>query len=170
MTRPAASDGHIRHRFAPEYERAGIVERLRRMRDAVHRAFREFLAVPTIIIVAFLVLAVLVDAADRRTPAWLAPARDFLKQRLFVNADMTSDVLAAVAATIITVTSIIVSVLLLAVQQSAASMSTAVFDLAGRTSRTSQRTPSASLNSRYAILRTGRRYRSFDCRFRCSFA
>lgn len=112
----------------PDGARSDVLDPLRRMRNAVRRAFREFLALPTAIITAFLVLAVVLDAADRATPGWVQPARQFLQQHVFIDASTTSDVLSAIAAGIITVTSITVSVLLLAVQQSAASMSTAVFD------------------------------------------
>jgi uncharacterized membrane protein len=111
-----------------EGERPDTFDRLRRAKDDLRRAFREFLAVPTIVITGFLVLAILLEAADRATPGWLDPLRQLLQRRLFVDAGTTSDVLSAIAAGIITVTSITVSVLLLAVQQSAASMSSAVFD------------------------------------------
>jgi uncharacterized membrane protein len=100
----------------------------RRLRDAVRRAFAEFLGVPTATITAFVVLAGLVYLLDRFTPGWMQPARDLLQQHVFIDAATTADVLTAIAAGIITVTSITVSVLLLAVQQSAGSMSSAVLD------------------------------------------
>ncbi|MDQ3518913.1 MAG: DUF2254 domain-containing protein, partial [Gemmatimonadota bacterium] len=57
-----------------------------------------------------------------------AHSHGFLTKYAFIDAETTSNLLAAIAAGIITVTSITISLLLLAVQQGAGSMTTAVFD------------------------------------------
>ena len=106
----------------------GVFGGARRIRDSVRRAFAEFLAIPTCTIASFLLLAGAVYALDRLTPEPLAGIRRFLEQRVFIDSSTTSDLLAAIASGVITVTSITISVLLLAVQQSAASMTSSVFD------------------------------------------
>lgn len=103
-------------------------ESLSNVRDTIRRAFAEFLAVPTGIILGFLILAIGLNAIDRRHIAWLEPSRMFLRVHVFVDARATSDLLSTIASGIITVTSITISLLLLALQQSAASMTSEVFD------------------------------------------
>ena len=96
--------------------------------DTLRRAFVEFLTFPTLIILGFLALAVLSYSLDKADIASLAPARNFLKSHVFANAKATSDLLGAIAAGIISVTSITITLLLIVVQQSAASMTSQVFD------------------------------------------
>jgi hypothetical protein len=85
--------------------------------ETIRRAFREFLAVPMLIIVGFLLLAAGTSALDHGHVAWLDPVHAFLKARVFADAKATSDLLSIVAGGIITVTSITISLLLLALQQ-----------------------------------------------------
>lgn len=92
------------------------------------RAFAEFLTVPTLIIFGFLLLAASTYILDRTEVSWLEPLRYVLRTRVFVNAEATSDLLGTIAGGIITVTSITISLLLLAVQQSASSLTSEVFD------------------------------------------
>lgn len=101
-------------------------ERLVEARNGALRAYREFLRTPTIMVTGFLVLAVVMYLLDRNDGTWVGPLREVLKSRLFIDPRTTSDFLAAIAGGIISVTSITISLLLLAVQQSAASLTHAV--------------------------------------------
>jgi uncharacterized membrane protein len=94
----------------------------------VRRAFEEFLTLPTAIIVAFLLLACGMYALDRARVAWLEPARALLQSLVFSSGKATSDLLGTIASGLITVTSITVSLLLVALQQSASSLTSGVFD------------------------------------------
>ncbi len=97
-------------------------------RDGALRAFREFLRTPTLVVTGFLLLALGLYLVDHLDVAWVKPLREVLRQRLFVDSSTTSDFLAAIAGGIISVTSITISLLLLAVQQSAGSLTSAVLD------------------------------------------
>jgi uncharacterized membrane protein len=103
-------------------------ERVVDMRDGALRAYREFLRTPTFMVTGFLLLALGMYLLDNRGAAWIDPLRQLLKERLFVDSRTTSDFLAAIAGGIISVTSITISLLLLAVQQSAGSLTSAVLD------------------------------------------
>lgn len=96
--------------------------------DVTRRAFREFLAVPTALIGCFLLLAAAMNALDRVRPSGLEPARTFLATQIFTNPQATADLLATIAGGIMSVTSITISLLLIALQQSAGSMTSEVFD------------------------------------------
>ncbi|MGQ0561981.1 MAG: DUF2254 family protein, partial [Gemmatimonadota bacterium] len=97
-------------------------------RYTIVRAFAEFLGIPTALIAGFLTLAVVTYLIDRTRIAWLEPARAVLRAHVFADAAATSALLSTIAAGIITVTSITISLLLLAVAQSAASMTSEVID------------------------------------------
>src|SRR3954447_22365253 len=94
----------------------------------VRRAFAEFLALPTLIVAAFSLTAVATFALDHVIDGPAGPLRLFMKEHVFRNAKATSDLLGTVATGLITVVSITFSVLLLAVQQSAAALTNQVFD------------------------------------------
>jgi uncharacterized membrane protein len=94
----------------------------------VRRAFEEFLTLPTAIVVAFLALAVAMYALDRARLAALAPARETLQSLVFGSSKATSDLLGTVASGLITVTSITVSLLLVALQQAATALTSGVVD------------------------------------------
>lgn len=94
----------------------------------VRRSFNEFLLIPTLMVSGFLALALALYWVDRADIEWLAPARNALKGRIFVDSDTTSDFLAAIAGGILSITSITISLLLIAVQQGAGSLTSAVFD------------------------------------------
>lgn len=94
----------------------------------VRRSFADFLAVPSATVVGFLLLAVATYMLDRHTVAWLEPTRHFLKGHLITDPDTTDALLGAIAGGVITVTSITFSLLLLAVQQSAAALTSQVLD------------------------------------------
>lgn len=94
----------------------------------VRRGFADFLAVPALTILGFLLLAVGTYALDRNAAGWLAPVHELLESRLLTEEDTTNALLGTIAGGMITVTSITFSLLLLAVQQSAASLTTQVLD------------------------------------------
>jgi len=98
------------------------------LREAVVRSFAEFLAVPTLIIVVFLLLAAGTYLIDLANFAWLNPIRAVLRTHVFVDAAATADLLSTIAGSLITVTSITISLLIVALQQSAGTMTAQVFD------------------------------------------
>ncbi len=95
---------------------------------AGRRAFAEFLFLPTLVIGFFLLLAAVSYVLDSQQFGWLGFFRVFLRVHVFADAQATSSLLGAIASGIITMTSITISLLLLAVQQSAGSMTSQVFD------------------------------------------
>jgi uncharacterized membrane protein len=100
-----------------------------RFGERFRRAFGEFLAVPSLIILGFLLLAVLVDAADNRAgdPATWSGPRRFLGQYV-LDTQSAIGMLTAIAGSLITVSSITFSILLLAVQQGASALTSQVVD------------------------------------------
>lgn len=105
-----------------------LTDNLNKTIDSVRRAFAEFLRLPTFIIAGCLSLAGVSYALDQAEPDTLKPLRDFLKSHIFGEPQATRDLLAAIAGGIIALTSITVSLLLVAVQQAAGSMTSEVFD------------------------------------------
>jgi uncharacterized membrane protein len=101
---------------------------LRRLLDVIRRAYQEFLSVPTLVIAAFFLLAFASYYVDASEVTWLEPARRFLRAHIFADARATASLLSAIASGIIAVTSITISLLLIAVQQSAGSLTAQVFD------------------------------------------
>ncbi len=97
------------------YKTRGLSERGRQVR----RAFSEFLAVPTAVIGAFLLMAATIYAIETLSTPWLFPLRLFLSRIVFKSPDATSDVLRVLTGSLITITSITFSILPLAVQQAA---------------------------------------------------
>lgn len=90
------------------------------------RALQEFMAVPLLMIAGFVALAVITIVLDQSHADWLHGARRALEHLVGQGAAQSS--LSAIATGLVTVTSITFSVLLLAVQQAAASLSPVVFD------------------------------------------
>jgi len=90
------------------------------------RAFREFAAAPLLVMLAFAVLAAISIAGDQAHVSGLDSVRAALGHVIGKQASTTT--LQAIATGLITVTSITFSVLLLAVQQTASSLSPVVFD------------------------------------------
>lgn len=109
-------------------QEATALHRLSHAFDSVRRAFSEFLRIPTGMIAAFLCLAFFSYLLDRARLAALEPFRQLLKHHVFADPKATSDLLGAIAAGIITMTSVTVSLLLVAVQQAASSLTGAVYD------------------------------------------
>lgn len=96
--------------------------------STLKRAFEEFLAVPTILIFCFLMLAVASYYVEYKDFEWIKPFQSFMRQHIFSDSKATSELLGAIAGSIITVSSLTITLLLVVVQQSAASMTTQVFD------------------------------------------
>jgi len=96
--------------------------------ETVRRAFAEFLFIPTCLIAGFFLLAAGTYFLDTSQIGNAGPLRKFLQSHIFSNSDATSSLLAAIAAGIITMTSITISLLLIAVQQSAGSLTGQVYD------------------------------------------
>jgi uncharacterized membrane protein len=92
----------------------------------VRRAFREFALVPTLVVLAFVVLSVLSIIADEGRVSALHPLRHVVGQ--VIGDKSASTALQAIATGLLTVTSITFSVLLLAAQQTASNLSPVVFD------------------------------------------
>ncbi len=97
-------------------------------REAVRRAFAEFLLLPTVIVLGFLLIAVATDLLDHSGWGWVRRAHDAVGHYVFGKPQGTSSVLAAIAGGVITMTSIIVTVLLVALQQSSTNLTPQVFD------------------------------------------
>ncbi len=93
----------------------------------ISRAFDEFLALPSAIALIGLVLAVLIYLLDRSTFPLLEPLRNFLQMHIFTEAAGTANFISTVTGGLMTVTSITISVLVVALQQSVSNMSERVF-------------------------------------------
>ena len=96
--------------------------------ETIRRAFVEFLTIPTVVIVGFLALAVIMFVLDEARIVREGQASNAMWGGLFSDPQATRDFLGVIAASIITVTSITLSLLLIAVQQGAASLTSLVFD------------------------------------------
>lgn len=94
--------------------------------EGVKRAFDEFLLLSTCIIVGFFLLAIVSNALDKSEVT--GPVTAFMRKNIFADGKATSSLLAAIAAGIITVSSLTVTLLLLVVQQTAGSLTSQVFD------------------------------------------
>jgi uncharacterized membrane protein len=101
---------------------------LKKSWETVRRAFVEFLGLPSLLIVGFLLLAAVTSALDSARIVWLEPVRTTIRVVLFRDAQATSSLLSTIAGSIITVTSITFSLLLLAVQQAAGALTPVVYD------------------------------------------
>src|SRR5690348_13831210 len=96
------------------------------LRVRVPRAMHEYALVPLLVILALCVLAAASIVGDQSQAAVFTAVRGYLKH--FVGKSAASTTLGAVATGLVTVTSITFSVLLLAVQQTASTLSPVVFD------------------------------------------
>jgi uncharacterized membrane protein len=127
--------------------------------ETIKRAYAEFLTLPSIMIAGFLVLGGVTAALDAAEVAWLSAARDFLRAHFFSDGQATSDLLGAIATGLVTLTSIAISLLLIAVQQAAAAMSTQIYDqfLRGRSTSSTSAFSSACRSTRCSsVARTTR--------------
>jgi uncharacterized membrane protein len=92
------------------------------------RALEEFLAIPLLLILGFAALALLLQHLDRNTPGWLQPLRRYLSERIFTTPDSSGEFLDTVGAGMFTQVSIVITMLLVVLQQSATNMGNSVFD------------------------------------------
>ena len=99
-----------------------------RLWEEVARAFDEFLALPTAIIAAFIALAIATYFLDADAVAPLTPARQGLQRLIFASPEAAPELLGVIATSLITVASITFSVVLLAVQQAAGSLTSSVLE------------------------------------------
>ena len=100
----------------------------RRIIAAVKRALSQFLALPLIVVVAFVLLSfVIYQADDAWSKGQVPPGFGWLGELLGDSKSLAS-LLSTVASSIITVTSITFSLLLIALQQGAAALTTQVTD------------------------------------------
>lgn len=97
-------------------------------RADVTRALTEFLAIPGLTVLFFVLLAIGTCLLDRQPSAMLEPTREFLRNRFVTDPDTTNTLLGTMAGAVITVTSITFSLLLLTVQQSATALTNQVLD------------------------------------------
>jgi uncharacterized membrane protein len=102
--------------------------RIAQIPAVIRHAFGTFLTLPTTVVIAFMVLAVATYALDQGDSGWLQPLSQFLQTHIFNDSEATAQVLSTIAGGMITITSITFSLLLVALQQSAGSMTHAVFD------------------------------------------
>ena len=100
----------------------------RKSLDAWRVAFAEFLSVPALIIVGFLLLAYATFILDRSQADWLTPARLLLQAFVFADTAATASLLGTISAGLITITSITLSLLLISLQQSASALTHQVYD------------------------------------------
>ncbi len=98
------------------------------MRESLRRALSSFLAVPTGVIIIFVLLALGTYSLEQADLGWLQPLRNVMEAHVFGDPAATSALLGTIAGGVITITSITFSLLLLALQQSAGSMTHQVFD------------------------------------------
>lgn len=108
--------------LAPAF--AKIRDSLRHTVEVIRRSFVEFLTIPTLVIGAFLLLAVCTFLLDESE----GQGSQAMWHGLFSDAEATRNFLGVIAASIITVTSITFSLLLIAVQQGASALTSLVFD------------------------------------------
>ncbi len=99
----------------------------RKLWQTVRRAFVEFLAIPSAVIAGFVLLALVTFLIDEWRMQGASASPDEW-HGLFSDAQATRDFISVIAASIITVTSITLSLLLIAVQQGASALTTQVFD------------------------------------------
>lgn len=101
--------------------------RLETLTTGIRQAVSQFLGIPLVIIVGFLALTAVTLSLDLFQFAWLGPVRSFLKISIFGDSQATSALLGQVVSGVITVASITFSILLLAVQQTASTLTSAVY-------------------------------------------
>ena len=102
--------------------------RIEQIWQSIKRSFREFLSVPSLIIIAFFILAICSNLLDHGDHPIFKPVRALMKNTIFQDPKATSTLLGTIASSIITVLSLTITLLLIVVQQSATTMTAQVFD------------------------------------------
>ena len=92
------------------------------------QALKEFLGIPFAMLLGALLLGVGLYALDRNSPSWLLSLRDTVGRHLFRTSDATGAFLGVVGGGLFTQTSIVITMLLLVLQQTASVMGNFVYD------------------------------------------
>jgi uncharacterized membrane protein len=92
------------------------------------QTLKKFLGIPLVMLLTAIVLSLALYALDHDTPGWLRPTRQYLSRHLFPSSDTTGAFLGGVAGGMFTKTSIVVSMLLLVLQQTASVMGNFIYD------------------------------------------
>jgi uncharacterized membrane protein len=90
-------------------------------------AFGEFVLGSGGVVIGVLLFGAFAYFLDRAQPAWLSGTRQWLQSTFFQDGDATGQLLQSISTTVITVASITFSLMLVAIQQSASSMTAQVF-------------------------------------------
>jgi Predicted membrane protein (DUF2254) len=119
-----------KHDRSPNHtcRRSGVRRTSRHLVETIRRAFAEFLTIPTLVIGGFLLLAVVTYFLDRAHIAREGPTVGLVNGILFSDPQSVSGLLGVIAAGVITLASITFALLLIAVQQGAAALTSQVFD------------------------------------------
>lgn len=106
-----------------ETDRVGV-----KTRNKIWRAFRQFLGIPFLILIFFLILAVVLISLEKSNPLWIQSVREAVEPHLLIDSDKTSNILGIIAAGLITQNSIVISILMLVLQRVAGSMGNLIYD------------------------------------------
>lgn len=107
---------------------AGRPDRVGETGANIRRALQEFLGVPILLVLGAVVLWLVTYLLDAAEPGVVQSIREYMKLHIFSDAGSSASLLAAIATSVVTVTSITFSLLLIAVQMAASTLSTQVFD------------------------------------------
>ncbi|RZM32914.1 MAG: DUF2254 domain-containing protein [Sphingomonas sp.] len=99
-----------------------------RLGEGVKRALKQFLALPLAVVIGFIAITAVIYWADQAWSAGKTPAQFSWLGQLLGDSSSLATLLATVASSIITVTSITFSLLLIALQQGASALTTQVTD------------------------------------------
>lgn len=94
----------------------------------IKSALSEFLGLPLGIVFLFVLLAVLVTWLDRSSYGWVQQLRGAISHSLFKTTDTSGAVMGLIATGLLTMTSLVISMLLVALQQTAGNMGNLVYD------------------------------------------
>ncbi len=99
-----------------------------RLSSGLKRAFSQFLALPLAVVIGFIVITIIIYWADQAWSGGQTPAGFSWLGELLGDSTSLATLLATIASSIITVTSITFSLLLIALQQGASALTTQVTD------------------------------------------
>lgn len=94
----------------------------------IREALSEFLGVPFLIVLAFILLAALVLWLDQSSFGWVNSLRQTITRYSFKTSDTSAAMMGLIAGGLLTMTSLVISMLLLALQQTAGNMGNLVYD------------------------------------------
>jgi uncharacterized membrane protein len=99
--------------------------------SAFYRAWqslKDFLGIPLLMSLTALGLSWVLYRLDRQPSGWIQPLRSYLLKHILTTPDTTGALLGLIAGGLFTQTSIVISMLLLALQQSASTMGNLIYD------------------------------------------